>query len=432
MSKKILLTSLSFLILAYAGYWGYSNTHFSFETSTLKKNTIQKVTTLTLRGSNTVGEKFAPKLAESYLKSLGAISIKTKPLDNPVEKIVEGIIPGDHSLIKIEIKAHGSSTGFKELSASRTEIAMSSRPIKDKEHEALSKSFGQVNEHPIALDALAIISYPSNPINSLTIDQVAAVFSGEIINWSELGGENKGIKLFSRDNNSGTWDTFKSLVLKPRKLKLSNNSDRFESSSRLVKQVIDTDGSLGFVGVAHAGEAKLLAISNNNDSGTIPSGYTIGTQAYPLSRTLYLYTTGTEQTQLADSFITFATRNEGQKEADDAGLVSYYPAHHRPKGLPKQTPRRYKELASIASRITVDFSSDLSATDKNKESRDIARLQNFSKQNPNQSLVLVDFGDSKRLPEIKERLQAKEVSIFYTLNIDYAPMASKNIEVWVF
>ncbi|WP_425456666.1 PstS family phosphate ABC transporter substrate-binding protein [Aliikangiella marina] len=366
------------------------------------------------------------------MKSQGATLIKTIQLESPVEKIIEGVLPGQKRKLQIDIRAHGSSTGFKALTEQSTEIAMSSRSIKNSELDSLTATFGKVDEHPIALDALAIVTYQDNPIEALTIEQIAKIFSGEISNWSQLGGEDQAIYLFSRDNNSGTWDTFKSLVLKPFDVKLSDRSARFESSAELVNRVVSNKGAVGFVGVAYVGESKLLKVAANDKSpATQPSGYTIGTEDYALSRKLYFYTTGTKRSEMALKFIEFVTQNEGQKLADDVGLISYYPTSYRPKNLDKQTPLRYRELAATGRRITVNFANDVKAEEESKESRDLQRLQNFAFNNPGKKIVLVDFSNSPRLAEIRTKLEDNAISVLDTMRVDYAPLRSESIEVWV-
>ncbi|MET1254800.1 PstS family phosphate ABC transporter substrate-binding protein [Aliikangiella maris] len=391
----------------------------------------QAVEELILKGSNTVGESFAPILAKAYLRSIGAILVREHQLESPVEKYIEGTIPNKNKLVRIEIRAHGSSTGFKALDENSTEIAMSSRPIKEKEAKALADKFGVVDEHPIALDALAIVTYPTNPIDQLTVEEIARLFSGEISNWAQLGGEDYPVKVYSRDNNSGTWDTFKNLVLKPFDKKLSDDSGRFESSNELVNNVINMPGSIGFIGVTYVGESKLLKVAQStNETGKIPTGYTIGTQDYPLSRKLYLYTKGRKHSNLASSFIDFVKQNEGQKQAEKVGLISYYPTHYRPDLKNKKTPLRYKDLASLGRRITVNFSSNVFSMDESKEARDIERLVNFTNQNPGKKIVLVDFSNSPRLAQLKQALKMHNVQVLDTLNIQYKERWEDPIEVW--
>lgn len=432
MSRSFVVGLLVLTGIGFATFWLATNQKSPILVQPEETLQAPKIETLLLKGSNTVGESFAPLLARSYLNNIGAIRVDTKQLENPVEKYVEGHLPKENKIVRIDIRAHGSSTGFKALTEKNTEIAMSSRTIKNKEHASLSETFGQVNEHPIALDALAIVTYQDNPIDKLTIGQIAAIFAGEITNWNQIGGEDKAISLFSRDNNSGTWDTFKSLVLKPFDKKLAESAMRFESSTELVNRVLLSADGLGFVGVAYVGDSKLLGVSHSEkDEGTLPNGYTIGTQAYPLSRKLFLYTTGTQHSELAQSFLNFVTQNEGQKQANEVGLVSYYPTHYRPQQIDKQTPLRYRELAALGRRITVNFANNLSKIDSAKETRDLERLQNYALHNPGSKIVLVDFANSPRLSEIKNKLIENQISVLDTLSIKYTPRQEDSIEVWV-
>ena len=428
MSKKLGIITIILILLATASYWVIQNNLINLQPEEKNKEVVEQ---LTLKGSNTVGESFAPKLAEAYLKSIGARLIRTTKLESPVEKYVEGTLIRENRKIRIDIRAHGSSTGFKALDEKVTEIAMSSRAIKGEEQANLSQKFGSVTEHPIALDALAIVTYPNNPIDNLTIDQIAKIFSGEITNWKEIGGEDLAISLYSRDDKSGTWDTFKSLVLKPFDKKLSETSARFESSNELVDKVTNTPGALGFVGVAYVQKSKLLSVSANPESiGSTPSGYTIGTQKYPLSRKLYFYTTGDKLSPLASDFINFVSRNEGQKLAEQVGLISYYPTHYQPELLDKLTADRYRELAAIGRRITVNFATLETAADKAKEERDILRLKNYIEQNTHRKIVLVDFNNSPRTVELANKLSNQQIQVLDTINIPDLKRSEDNIEVW--
>ncbi|WP_196140600.1 PstS family phosphate ABC transporter substrate-binding protein [Aliikangiella sp. G2MR2-5] len=430
MNKNLGLIILAFIILMTAGFWLFKNND-RLPIKEPEKKSQEKIEVLTLKGSNTVGESLAPRLAEAYLKSIGARLVKTHQLDNPVEKYVEGNLFKENKKIRIDIRAHGSSTGFQALDNQSTDIAMSSRAIKNEEQVNLSSKYGLIQEHPIALDALAIVTYPTNPIDTLTIENLSRIFAGEITNWKDIGGEDKAIHLYSRDNNSGTWDTFKSLVLKPAGRKLSETSARFESSAELVSSVTATEGSIGFVGVAYVDEAKLLNVATNeNTAGFKPSGYTIGTQRYPLSRKLYFYSQQKNTSELAKSFIDFVRKNSGQKQAEAVGLISYYPTHYRPEKLDKTTAPRYRELAAIGRRITVNFANNQAEADMVKEERDIERLKNYVIQNSHRKLVLVDFSESSRMAEIEQRLKAQEIEVLDTIYIEDIVRNEDNIEVW--
>ena len=193
---------------------------------------------LRIHGSNTVGEKLSPALLQTFLRSKGATDIVTVAGKGPDEKALIAKMPGAARPIAVEVFAHGSSTAFADLASGNTDLGQSSRRIKAEEVATLAEKHGDLSkpgsEHVIALDGLAIVVHPQNPVSRLEIEQIAAVFSGKVNDWAELGGEPGPIVLYARDDASGTWDTFKNLVLAPTgaTLDASARSVRCRSSRR--------------------------------------------------------------------------------------------------------------------------------------------------------------------------------------------------------
>jgi len=353
---------------------------------------------LRLHGSNTVGEKFAPMLIKQFARQQKAVFIEDIPGKVDVENSIIAKSSSKEPLFSVELFAHGSSTGFKALLDKQADIAMSSRPIKIKEVNQLLKQFPSISEqsseHPIAYDALAIVVNPTNGIEKLSLQQLAAIYSGEVTNWVQLGGANVPIQLMARDDNSGTYDTFKSLVLKPNNAKLSGNALRFESSHQLISQVVNNHGAIGFVGIAHVGNSKLLSISKTADSPAIlPNKYTIGTEGYPLSRKLYMYLPKENKSDLAQSFIDFVTSNEGQQLAEKVGLTSYFPLTSNPKVSRINFPKKYANLAEYGQRLSVVFTLNSKVIDSKAE-RDIERVRRYFEKNPYKQLVFAAVGEN--------------------------------------
>ena len=112
----------------------------------------------------------------------------------------------------------------------------------------------------IAIDGLAIILHPQNPLNQLDTEQLAQIFSGEISTWEELGGVGGAIHLYARDDQSGTYDTFKELVLSRRGKTLVSAAKRFESSEQLSDAVSQDPQGIGFIGLPYVRQAKAVAI----------------------------------------------------------------------------------------------------------------------------------------------------------------------------
>lgn len=146
-------------------------------------------TILRLSGSNTIGAKLAPALAEEFLKQNRATQIRTESGENSEEISVLGVLPGDASPSRVVIHSHGSSTAFADIQTGTSDIGLSSRKIKPDEVQNLKK-FGDMtslaSEHILALDGIAVIVNRKNPVDALTKQQIAEIFSGEITNWSQL------------------------------------------------------------------------------------------------------------------------------------------------------------------------------------------------------------------------------------------------------
>jgi phosphate transport system substrate-binding protein len=402
----------------------------------------------TVSGSNTVGAKLAPSCAVSYLDSLGLDNSRIIGTQraNEYEVVANRGEGFDFEEVKIAIKAHGSSTGFKSLLSSGADLAMSSRPIKDAELIAL-QHLGDLasskSENTIAIDGLAIIVHPSNPVNQLTVKTIAKLFAGEITRWSELGGVDIPVSLYARDNNSGTWDTFKSLVLGGG-FSLDSNATRFESNDELSKNVSADRGAIGFVGLASVLNAKLLAVSDGESQSLIPDQYTVATEDYPLSRRLYFYLPQVNDNHFVEEFVHHCQSQIGQDIVEKVGFVSQNITRYKPS-VGSNAPEEYRELAAIGQRLSVNFRFDQGSPElDNKAYRDIERLVSFMGQELNSDLrlYLIGFSDAgERISQdlllsrfralaVRRQLLHTGVSVFKSLGFgSYLPVASNDNEV---
>lgn len=382
----------------------------------------------TMKGSNTIGEKLAPALAAEYLEEQGASKteiIKT----HTVEKMVVGEM-ADGSWQAIDIKAHGSSTGFKALANNDTDIAMASRRIKQKERESLMNTYGDLrsldNEYTIAVDGLAVIVHPELKVKQLNTKQLALIFSGEITNWRELGGDNQPISVFARDDNSGTYDTFKSLVLKRHKVKLSDHAKRYESSGELSEQVSSTYGGIGFVALPYVNEARAIAVSEAGVALSFkPNKFTVSTEDYVLSRRLYLYHPSTNSNTHAEKFMQFVLANKAQTVVEDNNLISLK-VNDATVRFNRNYPPRYLNMIRESKRLSITFHFDSNLELDNKGKRDINRLVEYIQTRQLKDLFVFGFsaasGNTKKDKELSEqladnitsRLKEQGVTPFYT------------------
>jgi glucose/mannose transport system substrate-binding protein len=265
---------------------------------------------LRLHGSNTIGKELVPTLCEDFLKYEGATSVQLKPGSREDEVEIEAVLPNESNApVTFEIQAHGSATGFQDLAEGDCDIAMSSRPIKPEEAAkcaaaGLGNMLLPANQNLLGMDGIAIIVNRNNPLNALTKQQLADIFSGKTTDWSQLGATPGPIYLYAPDENSGTFDTFKSVVLGLRPL--STRASRFEDNAKLSDAVAGDPAAIGFVGLSFSRSAKVLAISDAAGRSVMPTAMTITTQSYPLSRRLYLYIPADPKNIWTRKFVEFA------------------------------------------------------------------------------------------------------------------------------
>ena len=360
-------------------------------------------TVLRIQGSNTIGAALGPALAKGLMLEQGLLEVHSVPGGNANEQQVIGQTAQGQP-VTIEIAAHGSSTGFTALKNATADLAASSRPIKDSELvdlDPLDDLNSAGAEQVIAIDGLAIILHPQNPLNQLNTEQLARIFSGDISTWEQLGGIGGAIHLYARDDQSGTFDTFRELVLKTRGKTLASSTRRFESSEQLSDAVSQDRQGIGFIGLPYVRQAKAVAIADGAAQPMLPLTRLIATEDYPLSRRLYLYLPPGNDNPWAQALVQFAQSPQGQATVTANGFVaqtvqamSVTPSQQMPEG--------YQALSAQAQRLTVNFRfEEGSASLDNKAREDLSRVLDYLQQHRklDRQVTLVGFGDTKADPE---------------------------------
>jgi phosphate transport system substrate-binding protein len=333
---------------------------------------------LRLSGSNTIGASLGPSLAEAFLKDQGATEIRVLPGTVPDEKIVQGVLPGDQSPSIIKIAAHGSATAFTDLADNDCDIGMASRRIKPDEAAKLSSlgdMYSPASEHVLGLDGIAVIVNAANPVSALEKDQVMKIFTGDITDWSQVSAFHGAIKIYARDDKSGTFDTFKSLVLtgKP----LAPGAQRFEDSTALSEAVAGDPNGIGFIGLPYIHSAKAVAMSEKGARPLLPSRLTVATEDYLLSRRLYLYSPAAPQNKVTQKFVEFALSRQGQDVVGNAGFVAQNVVPQSQE-VAEGAPAEYKQLTQGAERLSLNFRFRAGKTElDNKALVDVDRVVTF-------------------------------------------------------
>ncbi len=244
-------------------------------------------TTLRLRGSDTLGAKLLPQMAEAFKKQAGRVSF--------------------------DIAAEGSSTAFTNLLTDSAEIGMSSRKVKPDESAEFRLKGRDLREFEIAWDVIVIIVNKDNPVSDLKKKEVLQIFSGDIRDWSEVGGNPGLISIYTRNTSSGTYKDFMDLAMKKREY--GTNSQKMAGNEQIAAEVGANPHGIGYLGLAyaHAKGTKIVTIE-----GAIPS--TADVKKYPYARPTFLYTNG-EPTGTTRQFIDFCYSPVGEAIVTKVGFV---------------------------------------------------------------------------------------------------------------
>lgn len=226
--------------------------------------------------------------------------------------------------LAIAVTGGGSGAGIAALINGTTEIANASRRIKDEEVAELGSP---PQEHQVAVDALAVIVHRDNPVERLTLRQLAAIYQGEVTNWSQVGGRDAPIILLSRETNSGTHVYFLEEVVrlgdKESKAIFASQTLLMPSSVGITNEVQRNPNAIGYDGLGYVTDAeKVLALAEDEAGPFVkPSVAAARDGSYPLSRGLFLYTLGVERQEVKD-YIAWILGPEGQAIVARLGFVA--------------------------------------------------------------------------------------------------------------
>jgi len=380
---------------------------------------------LRFAGSNTIGAALVPELLKQYAKVGGANDLREQRGGDEDWSLHAVTADGD---FRADVASHGSATAVTALVEGHADVGMMSRPIKAEEVNALAATgFGEVNapgqEHVIALDGIVVLVNKANPITELSLADIAAIFSGAVTDWSQLGGQPGSIRVLARDDKSGTFDTFKTLVLRDRKL--VSSAQRYENSEELSDEVASNPNGIGFTGIAYVRNARAVAIRSDCGLSFAPTSFAVKTEEYPLSRRLFLYTEQHLTNPLVGDFVDYALSESGQAVAEEKGFVSLRPelsaagytatrialAARDQQSDPKVFAAFAKGVVNgVRLSITYRFRPGESQLDA-RAVRDVDRLAKFLNRNGNRGrMVLAGFSDSRGAPARNKQLAAQRAA----------------------
>lgn len=230
----------------------------------------------------------------------------------------------------ITVNGGGSGVGIKSLIDGTTDLANSSRSMKDSEkQEAASKGI-DLKEYIVIWDGMAVIVSKNVNVSELTVDQLSKIYKGEITNWKDVGGADAEIIATAREISSGTHVYFLENIVR-----LGNSESQDEYSDKclflqgnadIVAQVSGNENIIGYIGLgylkASGDTVNAVKIKKDSSSSAVsPSVETVKDRSYPISRELYVYADGNKITELAQAYLDFILSADGQQIGLDVGFV---------------------------------------------------------------------------------------------------------------
>ena len=248
---------------------------------------------ITVKGSDTM-VILAQKWAEVYMKS--------------------------HTNAIIQVTGGGSGTGISALINGATDICNSSRPMKQSEMDKLKDRYASMGvEIPCAKDGVTVFLNESNPVKELTLKQLSNIFSGRTKNWKEVGGPDQDIKLYGRENSSGTYVFFKDNVVKT---DYAASCQTLPGTAAVVNAVAKDKYGIGYGGAAYASGVKHCQVKKDDKSPTfVANAETVKSGQYPITRYLYMYLCNRPTGEIK-AYIDWILSAEGQKLVTEIG---YFP-----------------------------------------------------------------------------------------------------------
>jgi len=244
-------------------------------------STLSAQNKIVVKGSDTLGAKLVPQLAEAY-KGAG------------------------HG-VTFEIAAEGSSTAFTNLLAGAADIGMSSRGIKEEEkNNFLAKGF-EIEEHVAGYDMIAVIVNEASGVEDLSLEQIQGIFTGDVTDWSELGGKAGPISAYTRNTSSGTYKSFQGMAMAKRDY--GSNTQKMAGNEQIAQEVAGNPNGIGYVGLAYAGNKGVVAVK--------VAGVELkpeNAKDYAISRPLYYYTVKGKVSEAAAAFLAWAKSDAKAKE----------------------------------------------------------------------------------------------------------------------
>jgi len=217
--------------------------------------------------------------------------------------------------VSISIEGSGSGNGIKAIIDGSCDIANASRAMKSKEIKKAEAKGVTAKEITVAFDMIVPVVHPSNTIKKITMDELKAIYEGQISNWKEIGGKDAKIVVISRDTSSGTYEVWHKLVMKKKDVR--KDALLQASNGAIVSTVSENPKAIGYIGFGYINKS-ITPLNVNNVVPTLENGKS---GKFVISRKLFMYINEATISKEAMDFVNYLVGPEGQKIVKQAGFI---------------------------------------------------------------------------------------------------------------
>ena len=370
----------------------------------------------TVSGARELGEALVPLLIEGYAGTLGAEATLTST--NRTDEsfaVLKGDVGYGPRIGSYLIRSSDTSDGLNRLTEKAAEIAMTGRRIRPNEATVLARSgsgsmIAPEQEHIVAVDGLMVIVHPDNPVETITYQQLRAIYLGEIANWSALGGADLPIRPITLRSDDAMRDVFVDVVMGEGAPPMTDAIETADDMIAAADRVNEAPGAVGFVGYSFQRGAKAATLVNACGQAEAPDAFSARTEEYSLQRRVYLYSRDDTATDDLRGFLAYATSPEADPFVTKAGFIGL--------GIDRRDQagdgQRRDALGAITDRYEGGFAQDMlgrladfdrlsttfrfrtaSSTLEERGQLDVERLVSYLEENaPNSEVLFVGFTDS--------------------------------------
>ncbi|HYI82532.1 MAG TPA: phosphate ABC transporter substrate-binding/OmpA family protein [Acetobacteraceae bacterium] len=432
---------------------------------------------LKLVGAADIGELLVPDLVDGYLAGLGLRPRGWSQGATPEQRFQEGRDGRGQTQRRLTVERSGPGDAFVALGERRADIAMSTRAPSEAEASQVQRALGvdlvtPQNEHVLALDGLAVIVHPDNPVQRLKLDQIRDIFAGAITNWNAVGGPNRPIRVLASEATAGSTEQFTAEVMRERQI--AGNAERVTSSAQISNTVAAEPSAIGLVGMSYVGRARALNLVASCGIEFPAGTFEVKTQDYPLERRLYLYAAAKDN-PMAEDFLRYVASPAGTEVVTDAGYISLQPVVSTreytqfrlldaTRAAPTAPDPRYTQAMadySLAVRQALRLSSTF-RFDEGSQTVDVLgqgeleRVAEFMKrpENAKYKVSVLGFSDNigafgqqrsvsdRRAQEVARQLRQRGVTVNHVAGYGYvapvaceedasAPAKNRRVELWL-